>query len=147
MVERLLDANQLQRVPVDDVTAPALLSTSSRQIGSARKLLDDDPDSAYVLAYDASRKAATALLAHQGLRPTSAGGRIAVVEAMEAQFPSTPGLRSLDRLRRRRNQSEYADPRYVDPIDADEAAGAITVAEECIDTAVRLLDAPQLGRF
>jgi hypothetical protein len=120
---------------------------AAKHTRSARSIVGEDPDSAYVLAYDACRKAAGALLAHQGLRPTTAGGHIAVVEAMEAQFPSTPGFRSLDRLRRRRNQSEYADPRDFDPIDVDEALGAIVVADECIDTARRLLDSTQLGRF
>jgi hypothetical protein len=59
------------------------------------------------MAYDAARKAATALLTHQGLRPTTAGGHIAVAEAVRAQFPGVPGLASLDRLRRRRNQADY----------------------------------------
>jgi hypothetical protein len=33
---------------------------------------------------------------------------IGVVEAINAQFPGVDGLRSIDRLRRRRNQAEYS---------------------------------------
>ena len=36
------------------------------------------PDSSVVLAYDAARQACVALLAQQGLRPTTAGGHYAV---------------------------------------------------------------------
>jgi hypothetical protein len=56
------------------------------------------------LAYHGARKAATALLAIQGLRPTGAGGHIAVVEAVRTQFAGAPGLDALDRLCRRRNE-------------------------------------------
>jgi hypothetical protein len=78
------------------------------------------------------RKASTALLAHQGLRPTTTGGHLAVVEIMRAQFPGVPGLTSLDRLRRRRNQAEYPDPTGYDPIAAEEASEAIQVAVACL---------------
>ncbi len=99
------------------------------------------------MAYDAARKSATAVLNHQGLWPTSAGGHIAVVDAIRAQFPGVPGLTSLDRLRRRRNQSEYPDPRSYDPITASEADDAIEAARQCIDSATRLLQLDQLGIF
>lgn len=99
------------------------------------------------LAYDAARKSATALLAYQGLRPASDGGHIAVVETIHAQFPKVPGLASLDRLRRRRNQSEYPQPRAYDPIDPDEATEATSVARDCLASARRLLELDQLGIF
>lgn len=37
----------------------------------------DDPDRAHILAYDGARFGCTALLIHQGLRPTTAGGHYA----------------------------------------------------------------------
>jgi hypothetical protein len=92
-------------------------------------------------------RARAALLNHQGLRPTSAGGHIAVVDAIRAQFPGVPGLTSLDRLRRRRNQAEYPDPGSYDPITSDEADDAIKVAQDCIASSERLLELDQLGIF
>ncbi len=83
--------------------------------------------------YDAAKKTATALLAHQGLRPTTVGGHIVVVEAVNAQFPSVPGLKSIDRLRRRRNQAEYPEPASYDPVTTDEANDAAAVAGECLE--------------
>ena len=90
---------------------------------------------------------ATALLAHQGLRPTAAGGHLAVVEAMNAQFPGVVGLKSIDRLRRRRNQAEYPDPQTYDPVSPDEVHDAIEAATGCVDAAEKLTAAPQLGVF
>jgi HEPN domain-containing protein len=143
----MLEQRDLQRVAADSETAGSLLASARRHVDSARRTLDSDPEAAYTLAYDAARKSATALLAHQGLRPTSAGGHIVVVEVIRAQFPAVPGLSSLDRLRRRRNQAEYPDPKSYDPITIDEASDAIEVAARCASSAERLLELDELGVF
>jgi hypothetical protein len=143
----LLERQHLQQVVADSTTAEALVVMSEHHAQSAGTLCNSDPEGAFSLAYDAARKAATALLAHQGLRPTTLGGHLAVVETISAQFPGVAGLRSLDRLRRRRNQGEYPDPVGYDPITAEEAADAVEVARTTIDAARRLLEAPQLGIF
>jgi HEPN domain-containing protein len=146
-VTQLIDNRHLQRVAADSDTAISLLASAKRHVASARLTADSDPEASYSLAYDAARKASTALLAHQGLRPTTAGGHLAVVEIMRAQFPGVPGLTSLDRLRRRRNQAEYPDPTGYDPIAAEEANEAIQVAAACIASAERLVELEQLGVF
>jgi hypothetical protein len=66
---------------------------------------------------------------------------------VRAQFPGVPGLSSLDRLRRRRNQTEYPEPRGYDPVTADEVVDAIRVATDCLDAARRLSAMDQLGIF
>jgi hypothetical protein len=146
-VNALIEARHLQRVVADPDTVAALLESARRHVESARLTASRDPEAAYSLAYDAARKSATALLNHQGLRPTTAGGHLAVVDAVRAQFPGVPGLTSLDRLRRRRNQAEYPDPRSYDPITINEADDAIKVTVDCIASAERLLDVDQLGVF
>jgi hypothetical protein len=147
VIERLLETRHLDHVLADPEVTEALRAAAARHIASARACAGTDPEGSYALAYDAARKAATALLAHQGLRPTSAGGHIAVVEAMEAQFPDIPGLRSLDRMRRRRNQAEYPDPAGYDPIDGDEVLDAVGVGEQAVDSVAKLMALPQLGLF
>jgi hypothetical protein len=146
-VTRLIEERHLQRVATDSDTVSSLLASARRHVESARLTADGDPEAAYSLGYDAARKAATALLAHQGLRPTSAGGHLAVVEIMRAQFPGVPGLTSLDRLRRRRNQAEYPAPAGYDPITVEEAIEATQVAVACIASTERLLELDQLGIF
>jgi HEPN domain-containing protein len=146
-VTQLIEERHLQRVAADSDTVSSLLASARRHVESARLTVDGDQEAAYSLGYDAARKAATALLAHQGLRPTTAGGHLAVVEVMRAQFPGVPGLTSLDRLRRRRNQAEYPAPVGYDPIAVEEANEAIQVAGTCITSAERLLELDQLGIF
>jgi uncharacterized protein (UPF0332 family) len=147
VIERLLNENHLERVPADPDVATNLVEIATRHAHTAAQAAPSDPDGALAMAYDAIRKAATALLAHQGLRPTSRGGHIAVVDATEAQFPNVPGLRSLDRLRRRRNQAEYPDPARYGEISTDEANDAATNAEHACNAASQLLDRPELGVF
>ena len=146
-VEVMLQRDELQQVAAGSDAADALLGMAERHVDAARACVQIDAAGAYALAYDATRKAATALLAHQGLRPTTRGGHIAVVEATEAQFPNVPGLKSLDRLRRRRNQAEYPDPTGYDPITMDEAHEAIAVASQAVDTTRRIIDRPEIGMF
>jgi HEPN domain len=143
-IHALLRARDLQQVAADSETAETLVTTSERHVQSAATLADSDPEAAFSLAYDAARKAATALLARQGLRSTTAGGHLVVVDAINAQFPGVAGLKSLDRLRRRRNQAEYPDPAGYDPITPDEATEALEATRATISAARRLLDAPQL---
>src|SRR6266542_2082745 len=84
----------------------------------------------------------TALLAHQGLRPTTQGGHYAVEEAVRGQFGES--FRAVGTLRRRRNELEY--PTYPgDEADRDEVADAIRMARQIIEAAQRIL--PNLGVF
>ena len=147
VVERLLDARQLQSVPADTANVEGLIESARRHVATGRTATTNDPEGSFALAYDAARKAASALLAHQGLRATTAGGHIVIVEAMNAQFPGVAGLKSIDRLRRRRNQAEYPDPSNYDPVTTEESEDALTVATDCIEAATRLIAAPQLGVF
>ena len=97
-----------------------------------------DRTGAYQLAYDALRKAATALLAVQGLRATSRGGHVAVERAMLGQFgDAIPVFRAFGRLRRNRNRFEYPGDSASEPQE-DDVADAIAVASEAVDE-VRLL--------
>ena len=64
-------------------TAP-LLRSAQALLDSAMRERDYNPEAAYVLAYDAARKAATGLLAHQGLRPKSTGHHVTVETAVRA---------------------------------------------------------------
>lgn len=146
-VAHLIEQRHLQRVVADPEIVGALLASARRHVESARQTAGNDPEAAYSLAYDAARKSATALLAHQGLRLTTSGGHIAVVDVIRAQFPGVPGLASLDRLRRRRNQAEYPDPKGYDPVTAAEAEEAIEAAVKCILSVERLLQLDELGLF
>ena len=146
-IKRMLVRGELQKIIGAEETTQALLSMAWAHVEAAKVCVPLDPSVAFALAYDATRKAATAVLSHQGLRPTTQGGHLAVVYAIEAQSPGVPGLKSLDRLRRRRNETEYPDPVGYDAIGAGEAGDAIVVAEAAVGTARTLVDRPEIGLF
>ena len=147
VIERFLEQGHLEQVVTDADASLLLIETAERHVASARLLAPSDVEGAYALAYDGARKAATALLIHQGLRPTSAGGHVVVVEAMREQFAGVPGLSSLDRLRRRRNATEYPDPARHSQVTAEEVAEGIESASSACSSARKLLETGRLGLF
>jgi HEPN domain-containing protein len=141
-VERLLAAGHVERVQGAQADGASWLDRARRGLEAARVLAESAPDSSVVLAYDAARQACVALLAQQGLRPTTAGGHYVVEEVIRAQFG--PALRAFGGLRRRRNELVY--PLYpTEQASAAEAAETLKTAGEIIDAASKLV--PNLGVF
>jgi hypothetical protein len=141
-VEALIASGELQKLTGDAANGDRLVEKAVVTLETARSAIDRDPDSAFVLAYDASRQALTALLAHQGLRPTTRGGHYAVEQAIKAQFG--PGFRQFGALRRRRNELEYPE-RPGDDATTEEATEAVDHALAIVTAAEGQLD--QLGLF
>lgn len=141
-VQRLLDQGSIERVQGAQADGESWLERARRGLDAARIVAEAAPDSSIILAYDAARQACVALLAQQGLRPTTSGGHYAIEEAIRAQFG--PTLRAFGGLRRRRNELEY--PLYpTERASAAEAAEALKTADEIINAVTRLL--PNLGFF
>jgi HEPN domain len=140
-IERMLADGELQRIPANRVQADRLLQQARNHIASAEDICTDDPSGGYALAYDAARKALTAVLENQGLRPTSRGGHIAVYEAVRAQLDPPMGkvLRPFNRMRLRRHDAEYppADAPELTPEDVRDDLGD---ARAMLDLAARVLD-------
>lgn len=140
--EALIAAGELQKLTGDAADGARLLAKASVTLETARTAAERDPDSAFVLAYDAARSAATALLAQQGLRPTTKGGHYVVERAVRAQFGA--GFRQFGALRRRRNELEYPE-RPGDQATLDEANESLESAEAIVSAARGLIE--QLGLF
>lgn len=135
-VEQLLARRHLEKVRGARADGTPWLDKARRRLETADAIAVDDPESAFVLAYDAARFAGEALLAQQGLRPTQAGGHLAVSDAIRAQFDGP--LSGLGTLRRRRNELEY--PAFPgEHVDIDEVTAAITTAQNLLDTAHQLI--------
>lgn len=141
-IERLLNDRHLQTVRGGQANGDHLLQRAARTLLSATEIAESDPDSAYVLAYDVVRYSGTALLAQQGLRPTTAGGHYAVEQALRAQFGVA--FRVFGTMRRRRNELEY--PNGPGEVTTQvEAAQSIDEARELLEAAQRLM--PMVGLF
>ena len=141
-VEALLAGGELQKLSGAAADGARLVARAALTLETAQNAIQRDPNSAFVLAYDAARQALSALLAHQGLRPTTKGGHYAVERAARAQFG--PGMRQFGALRRRRNELEYPE-RPDDDATADEATDAVVNATAIVRAAENLID--QLGLF
>jgi hypothetical protein len=140
VIDALLDRRDLERVPASAEHAAELIGEARKHVASARRVVDDDPAGAFQLLYDAARKALSAVLANQGLRATSRGGHIAVLEAVSAQLDPPMGtvLRPFDRLRRQRTNVEYSrkdTPRLT----ADDVIRDVPKIEDMLDLAARVI--------
>ncbi|GAA1865476.1 HEPN domain-containing protein [Myceligenerans crystallogenes] len=140
-IDRMIKERHLQRVPASREQADFLLEQARLHASAARDLAMTDPALAYTALYDAARKSLVAVLANQGLRPTSSGGHIATHEAVAAQLVPPLGqvLRPFDLIRRTRNQNEYPD--FDGPhAEKDDVLEDLPKAEKIIDMAARVLD-------
>lgn len=140
-LDGMLTRGELERVPASREQADSLLSQARNHLAAAQAVTTIDSVGAYQLLYDAARKSLTAILENQGLRPTSRGGHIAVRDTVGAQLDPPLGavLRPFDRMRRRRNQAEYADLETPAP-DADDVAADTPKVKAIIDLAERVID-------
>lgn len=135
-VESLVRKKELEYVTGAAADGAPLLDAARTTVATAIDLIEVDPRSAYVLAYDAARFACSALLTQQGIRATSKGGHYAVEQAVRAQFGDV--FRPFADLRRRRNELEY--PHLpTDTTNRDEAEGAAETAKRLISAADSLI--------
>jgi hypothetical protein len=140
-VDRMLAGAELQRVPASRDHADRLVSQARNHLTSAAEICGQDPPGGYALVYDAARKALTAILENQGLRPTTRGGHLAAYEAVRAQLEPPMGktLRPFDRMRRQRNDAEYP-PSNAPALTGSDVREDIPKAADIISLAERILD-------
>jgi hypothetical protein len=104
-VTDLLAEGVLEHVSGAAADGTSLLASSARLLASATRELSANPEAAYVLAYDAARKARASLLAQQGLRTRSGGHHLTTEQVVRAQFGGP--FDAFTSLRRRRSEIEY----------------------------------------
>lgn len=85
-VERLIAEGRLESITGAAASSEMHLQSAEAMVQSAQREQAQNPEAAYLLAYDAVRKTATGLLAQQGLRPRQSGHHVTVEEAVRAQF-------------------------------------------------------------
>jgi HEPN domain-containing protein len=146
----LLGRGQIEQVNANPGHALAILVEARRHLGSARLLATtEDVAAAFVMAYDAARKALAAMLAVQGLRAKGGdGGHRVLGELMQAQLPEDKRLlREFDWMRQKRNDTEYREENrptatMEDVNDAIPAAERIVTLGEQFVEEVRSRSAP-----
>jgi hypothetical protein len=108
-VSALITAQRLERVPADVPSAQARLSRAEDKLAAARKIATIDVEIAYVTAYDATRIAVTAHMLSIGYRVRAVARAHEAVGTYAEAMISTPSAFEFQRMRRRRNKSEYDD--------------------------------------
>lgn len=136
-IEDMLTRRHLERVPANPGDAQHLLERAATHLETAAHMADSDPEIAYDALYAAARKALTAVLRQQGLRPTRAGGHEAVIEAAFAQLdpPAGPALRPYRRLKRTRSKGDYEAEEGV--VHADDVRADLPAARRIVDIATK----------
>lgn len=135
-VAEALRTRRLQQVTGGQAVGEGWLEVARRRLATARLYGADDPESAYILSYDAARHALVGVLAHQGLRGTTEGGHLIVEQITRAQFGAAFAEFSV--LRRRRSELEY--PAFPgEKIEIEELDSAVASAGRIIDGAEQLL--------
>ena len=146
-IEDLLRRGHLEQVIANPGEARHLISRAQAHLSTAADVADADPEIAYDALCAAARKALTALLVEQGLRPTREGGHEAAIQAAEAQLvpPMGDTLRPYRRLRRRRGQGDYLGAEVA--IHADDVRADLPAATAIADLAEKLLATEKLTVF
>jgi HEPN domain-containing protein len=132
-LDDLIAKGLIEAVESDRLMAEQWISDARRHLEAAEAIQTLDPSGAYVLAYDAARKAVAAGLLMTGHRVRSrpgshqALGQYAKVLARET---GKPALEQFDRLRRERNRSEYGSRSFgkAEVKEAIRSSGAILEA-------------------
>jgi HEPN domain-containing protein len=136
-VEWFIRRAKIERLAPSGANARHLVQEARRHLASAEVLAGtDDVSAAFVMAYDAARKALTAILAVQGLRVRGGtGGHAVLLDVARPQFPDhAMALSRFDWLRNLRNATQYPDfqrpTATVEDVDA-----AIPAASQIVDLA------------
>lgn len=146
-IEALLRDGDLHRIPPNPSHVAFLLEDAQRSLAAAQTTLAVHPPAAFELGYSAARKACAALLAAQGLRPTSRGGHVAVERAVRAQFGGAHSVfERYGELRRRRHDAEYPSVDTAPLLEVD-AVDGLALASAIIDAAERLAQSEVLQPF
>ena len=139
-VEKLIKDGELDSVAPDRSLALKYIEQAEQHLKGSEAAHEVDPTGSFNLAYDAARKAMTALLLTQGLRPKGDGGHRVVQEAVLHQVGEA-GQEVFGQfrwMRQLRNDSQY--PAVGKPVAGpDEATEARTAAQDIIEKASQLV--------
>lgn len=140
-IERLLRQGALEQVPPNEEHAVRMIADTGEYLQDADDAIAKGRlTPAYSQLWEATRRALTALLWTQGLRPTTRGGHLAVQRAAQAQLGQgalADVMRHLGRVRAKRNDLDYPEP--ATHVSADEVDFARDVTARVLDAAGRLV--------
>lgn len=114
------------------------LNLAERDIVTARRIVAEDPDWGYNIAYNAMLQSARAVMFSKGYRATGEGQHATTIQfahiALGDEFTST--LEFMDRMRRKRNKTVYD---MAGLVSSKEVAEAIATAKNFVSATLEIL--------
>ncbi|MHB8909892.1 MAG: HEPN domain-containing protein [Syntrophales bacterium] len=135
----LLDRGIIKRFTATSAQVESQMSLAKRDLETAAKILDEDSDWAFSIAYNAILQVTRGLLYAEGYRLSGGEGHHkAAIEFAEITLGNDfrDEIRFFDRMRIKRNQAVYDMPGIVSQ---DEARQAIEFARRFVETISRRL--------
>jgi len=134
----LIKENRIKKGKFSKKQVQDCLNFARRDIKTARKILQDDRDWAYNIAYNAMLQAARALMFFKGYRATGEWQHATTIRfarmSLGDEFGST--LEVMDRMRRKRHRTVYD---MAGLISTKEATEVIETAESFVDAISEML--------
>jgi hypothetical protein len=130
-IDELRNRRLIEDVVPDPEGARVIIGECDRHLASAERIADTDPTGAFQLLYDAARKAIAAHMRAAGIRVTDRSGAHATTGqyGLAAILGAADSLREFDRMRRRRNRTEYG----VAPVQPADVTAALAHAQAIVE--------------
>jgi uncharacterized protein (UPF0332 family) len=137
-IDDLLRSGRIRREAVSAAEIRQALRLADRDLRVARKLMAEEPDWGFAVAYNAVLQAARAFMFARGYRPASAEGHKNPFAFLGTALGKehTDLVSYFDRMRNKRNQAMYA---MAGRIAETEARNLLTKATEFVRTIHRLV--------
>jgi uncharacterized protein (UPF0332 family) len=136
--EELESEGLIKRLPIDKRKVRDSFSLAERDLRTAEKVLAEDQDWAFSIAYNSMLQAARALMFSKGYRPSGEAQHISVVKFVEAllreEFKDM--VVAFDRMRRKRHIAIYDKAGSISEV---EAGNAIKWAREFLQEVEKIL--------
>lgn len=135
----LIESNRIKSGKFSRVQVQDCLNLAERDIATAKKIVAENPDWGYNIAYNAMLQAIRALMFSKGFRATGEGQHATTIQFAQMtlgdEFAST--LEFMDRMRRKRNRTVYD---MAGLISSKEASEGIETAESFVGSITGVLN-------
>jgi len=135
----LLKTNRIKAGKFSKKQVHNCLDLAERDIATAKKIIADNSDWGYNIAYNAMLQAARAVMFSKGYRATGEGQHATTIQfaqiALGDEFTST--LDFMDRMRRKRNKTVYD---MAGLVSSKEASESIETAEAFVSAITNILN-------
>lgn len=133
--ERLLISKHIQPYSARPIEIQRLIQVARRDLHTAENNLDEAPDWAYSIAYNALLQASRALMLHEGFRPRGGEPHATVVEFVSERMGEVYRNQVVlfDQMRRKRHRVIYETAGLISKAEAEQA---VAFARKFVETLV-----------